>query len=102
MIEDILLQTDWLSVWESGNWLEGMVGPYVELVGRSAVVLLVGAPFTMALWIQTESLTLPAVILTLFMGLALGGAPPEATLVGYLMVVVATLLAYRSITGVGS
>jgi hypothetical protein len=78
-----------------------MVGPYVGLVGREAVVLMLAAPFTLALWIQTESLTMPAVILTLFMGLLLGGAPAEATMLGYLLVVAATVVAYRSLTGVG-
>jgi hypothetical protein len=36
------------------------------------------------------------------MGLLLSGAPAGATLVGYIMVVVATVIAYRSITGVES
>jgi hypothetical protein len=54
----------------------------------------------MALWQQSESVVPPGIMLTLFMGLLLGGAPPGATLAGYLVVVVATTMAYRSIKGV--
>jgi hypothetical protein len=37
--------------------------------------------------------------LTLFAGMILGGAPPAATFIGYLVIVVAAGLAYRSIFG---
>jgi hypothetical protein len=94
--------TDWLEVWRSGDWLRGILGPFVELLGRETFVLLLGAPLSLGLWIQTQSMVVPAVILTLFMGLILGGAPPEATLIGYVVVIVATLLAYRSVSGVGT
>jgi len=93
---------DWIEFWKNGQWFEGAVRPYIHLLGREAMLLLLGAPLTLALWIQTESLTIPSTILVLFFGLLLSGAPPGATLVGYIMVVVATVIAYRSITGVGT
>lgn len=93
---------DWVEFWKDGQWFQGALGPYTQLLGRPAMLLLLGVPFTLGLWIQTESLTIPATILVLFMGLLLSGAPAGATLVGYIMVVVATVIAYRSITGVES
>jgi hypothetical protein len=71
------------------------------VLGRPTVVLLLGAPFTLALWQQTGSLSVPGIMLALFMGLFLSGAPAEATLVGYLVVVGGALVAYRSIFGDG-
>jgi len=102
-LDPIPLASDpnWLDPWRNGNWLEGAIRPFIWRLGRPAFILLLGAPFSLGLWIQTESMILPAVFLTLFMGLILGGAPPEATLVGYILVVAATLIAYRSISGVG-
>lgn len=92
--------TNWIDLWEAGRWLEASIGPYIALLGRATLMLLVGAPFTLALWIQTEDFGPPAVILTLFMGLLISGAPPGATIAGYVIVLIATTLAYRSITGV--
>lgn len=102
-MEDLLalLQTDWLTLWENGNWFEATFGPLSQQLTRPAVVLLLGGPFTLALWMQTEQITVPAVILALFMGLFLTGAPAGATIVGYLIVVAGTLVAYRSIFGDG-
>jgi hypothetical protein len=96
---DTLLQTDWLTFWESGQWFEAMFRPYVALLTRAGVILLLGTPFTLALWIQTGNLAVPATFLTLFAGLIIGGAPPAATFIGYLIIVVAAGLAYRSIFG---
>ncbi|MFY4814534.1 hypothetical protein ACOJIV_17825 [Haloarcula sp. AONF1] len=97
----VLLQTDWIDVWASGDWFHGAFGPVTATLGRPTVVLLLGAPFTLALWQQTGSLTVPGIMLALFMGLFLAGAPAEATLVGYLVVVGGALIAYRSIFGDG-
>lgn len=93
---------NWLDAWEAGNWLKGMIEPYVWRLGRATFVLLLGAPLTLGLWIQTESLVMPGVILALFMGLMLSGAPPAATIVGYVIVTLAVAIAYKSITGVGT
>jgi hypothetical protein len=97
----VLLQTDWVDVWASGDWFHGAFGPVTSVLGRPTVVLLLGAPFTLALWQQTGSLSVPGIMLALFMGLFLSGAPAEATLVGYLVVVGGALVAYRSIFGDG-
>jgi hypothetical protein len=91
---------DWLEFWKDMDWFSGMFEPLIWRLGRAGTGLLIGAPFTMALWQQSESVVPPGIMLTLFMGLLLGGAPPGATLAGYLVVVVATTMAYRSIKGV--
>jgi len=102
MLENIIpLDVNWLDLWENGQWFEATYRPYIELLGRPAVALLLGAPLTLALWIQTESLTVPGTLLALFLGLMLSNAPPSAAIVGYLIVVIAVMLAYRSISGVG-
>ena len=94
--------TDWLSFWENGEWLKGAIEPYIALLGEPTLMLLLGTPLTIAMWIQTEDIIVPGVILSLFMGLLLSGAPAGATIAGYVVVILATMLAYRSITGVGA
>lgn len=88
---------DWLQPFKDGNFFKGMVQPLVERLSRAGILLVVGVPYTFALWQQTESVVPPAIVLTLFMGLFLSGAPPGARFVGYLAVVVATTVAYYSI-----
>lgn len=99
----VILQSDpnWLDFWENGEWLNGAIQPYIHLLGRATLLLLLGAPLTIAMWVQTEDLVIPGIILSLFMGLLLSGAPAGATIAGYVVVLLATMLAYRSITGVG-
>lgn len=101
MFDPIPLDTNWIDLWEQGKWFEGMFRPLVWRLGRPGLVLLLGAPLSLALWIQTESLTVPAVLLALFAGLLLGNAPPGAAIVGYIIVVIAALISYRAIPGVG-
>lgn len=100
---DLLLQSepDWLQFWKDGDWFSGVFEPFLYRFGRAGAGLLIGVPITMALWQQSEDIAIPAIMLTLFMGLLLGGAPPGATIAGYLVVVVAAALAYRSIFGSG-
>lgn len=99
----VILQADpdWIDYWANGQWLDGAIQPYIHLLGRATLLLLLGAPLTMAMWVQTEDLVIPGIILSLFMGLLLTGAPAGATLAGYVVVLLATMLAYRSITGAG-
>lgn len=99
LLVSILLDTDWLQFWENGNWFDGMFEPFVALLTRQGIVLLIGTPFTLGLWMQTGNLAVPGVFLVLFAGLIIGGAPPAATFIGYLIVVVAAALAYRSVFG---
>lgn len=102
---DTLLQAadpNWFAdFWKTGDWFGGAFQPLVWRLTRPGVILLLGGPLSLALWIQTESLIMPATLLVLFMGLMLGGAPAGATIIGYIVVVAATVLAYRSISGVG-
>jgi len=95
------MQTDWFELWKDGNWFEAVFGPLLSVVTETGAILLLGVPLTLALWIQTGSLYLPATILVLFAGFIIAGAPPAAAFVGYMIVVAATLLAYRSIYSSG-
>jgi len=104
MIRHILFQTtdtDWIQYWEDGDWFAGTFEPFVALLGRPAVVMLLAGPFTLALWIQTESVATPGIFIALFFGLLLTGAPPAVATLGYVIVTVATMVAYRSIFGSG-
>lgn len=92
---------DWFEAWKDGNWLEGVFGPFIWLLGEPAVVLLLVVPTALGLFIQTESIGPPAILIILFGGLILGGLPAEAAVAGYVIVVVAVLLGYRSVTGAG-
>jgi hypothetical protein len=98
---DLVLQSapDFFEFWKNFEMFKGVFEPLIWRLGRSGAGLLLGVPFTMALWQQTESVVPPAIMLTLFMGLLLGGAPAGATIGGYLLVVVAATIAYRSIFG---
>lgn len=102
---DTLLQAsdpDWLEIWKSGDWFRAVTQPFIWRLTRPGATLLIAAPFTMALWQQTESVVPPAIMISLFMGLLLAGAPAGATLAGYLLLVVGVTVAYRSIfTGGG-
>jgi len=101
MIPDVVAQTDWVEVLKNGNLFRIAFEPYINLVSREGVVLLLGLPFTMALWIQTRSISVPSVLLVLFASLMIGGAPPAASMVGYLLVVAAIIIGYRTILGDG-
>jgi hypothetical protein len=94
---DALLATDWIDMWMAGDWWDALFQPYFIQVPRSAVILILGMPMSLALWIQSGSLGVPAVPLILFAGLLLGGAPPGASVVGYLLAVVAVAYAYREV-----
>lgn len=100
---DVVLQShpDWLQLWKDQKWFQATFEPLVWRLGRAGGTLLIGAPFTLALWQQTESIAMPGIILVLFMGLILGGAPAGAALVGYLIVVLAVLVSYYTIYGGG-
>ena len=95
------MKTDWFQLWRDGDWFEATFGPLLSLLGQEGALLILGVPLTLALWIQTESLYVPATILVLFAGFIIAGAPPAAAFVGYMIVVAATLLAYRSIYSSG-
>jgi len=100
--DPVFLDPAWLTdYWETGDWFGGAFQPFIWRLTRPGVVLLLGGPLTLALWQQTESLVVPTVLLVLFMGLFLGGAPAGASIIGYGLVVCATLLAYRAVSGVG-
>lgn len=92
---------DWLAIWRDGDWLTGVFEPFVWLLGEPTVILLLGTPLTLGLWIQTESIVIPGVILALFMGLLISGAPAGATIIGYVIVVLAVAIGYSSISGGG-
>lgn len=96
-----MMQTDWFEVWRSRDWFEAVFGPLLSVLTEEGAILLLGVPMTLALWIQTKSIYVPAVILVLFAGFIISGAPPAAAFAGYLIVVAATLLAYRSIYSSG-
>lgn len=94
---DLVLDTEWMDLWFEGDWWTALFEPYFQLVGEPGVLLIVGAPTTIAFWIQTGSIYTPAALLALFAGFLLAGAPPAATIVGYLLIVVAIMFSYRSI-----
>lgn len=94
---DVLLDPDWLQYWKNGEWFKATFQPLVWRLGEAGLTLLIAAPFNLALWQQTESLRMPAIMIALFVGLMLGGAPANAVIVGYLVMVVAALGTYYAI-----
>lgn len=99
-VADTVLQSsdpDWLQYWKDGDWFNATFRPLVWRLGEEGVTLLIAAPFTLALWQQTETIRIPAIMLVMFLGLLLGGAPAGAALGGYLMVVLAVLGTYYAI-----
>lgn len=88
---------DFFTAWKNGNWFEATFAPILWRFGRPTAGLLIATPFTMALWQQTESAVPPAIMISLFMGLILAGAPAGAMFAGYLLIVVAVTVAYRSV-----
>lgn len=80
-----------------GDWLDCIVGPFFEQLGRVIVVMILGGFYSASLYWYTHSIYPPAVILSLFVGLLVLGAPaPMATVAG-LLVTIALALAYMSI-----
>jgi len=103
MVSSLLQSTppNFWDLWESKEMFRAMLEPILWRVGPEGLALLLGVPFTFALWQQSESIAPPAILLSLFMGLLLAAAPAGATLAGYVLIVVAVALAYRSIFGGG-
>lgn len=97
----VLAETDWTQCWYDRSagpgWLYCFNGPYFEQIGRAVVVMLLGGFYTTSLYWYTRSLYPPAVILTLFGGLLVFGAPAPVAAIGGLIVTVALALAYLSI-----
>lgn len=89
VLEALAVPLQTLDDWLSGNWFDSLLAPYVDLIGQAGLVLGVGAPFTLALYVQNGDIRPAAVLLALYAGLIIGGAPPLLSTALYLVVVAA-------------
>lgn len=79
------------------SWLNCSLQPFLDLLGEPVVVMLLGVPLAIALWWQTREIAVPGVILALFAGTLIAGAPPEVAIIGYMLVTAALVIGLRNI-----
>lgn len=92
-----LLATDWTQCWYDGDWLHCIEGPFFAQLGRTVAIMLLGGFYTVSLYWYTSSLYPPTVVITMFAGLLVFGAPAPVAVIAGLLVTVALALAYMSI-----
>lgn len=89
----------WYEYWGELRFWDGIFQPIDDTMGIVVFALFVGSFLSLSLYSWTETIMTPAIILALFGGLLIGYAPPQAAIVGTLMVVVALSIALLSIWG---
>lgn len=95
--------TDYIDLWaESKNWFDAIIGPYVDLLGKPAIIMILGGFYFLALGWYTEDIRPPAVVILLYGGVFVFGAPAPVAMIFGAIATVAIALAYMSIYGLRS
>jgi hypothetical protein len=87
---------------ESKDWFHAIVRPYTDLLGTPAVVMILGGFYVISLMWYTEDIRPPAVILILYGGVFIFGAPASVAMIFGAVSTVAIAIAYMSIYGIKS
>lgn len=92
--------TDYVELWgEEREWFDALVMPYVDLLGEGGVILIVGVFYFISLTWYTEDIRPAAVLIILYAGVWVFGAPAQVALIFGLVATLAVALAYMSIYG---
>lgn len=95
--------TDYIELWgESHEWFDAIVTPFTELVGEPAMVMILGGFYFLSLGWYTEDIRPPAVVMLLYGGVFIFGAPAPVAMIFGAAATIAIALAYMSIYGLRS
>jgi len=92
--------TDYFDLWgESKNWFDAIVSPYTDLLTEPAVVMILGGFYALALGWYTEDIRPPAVVIILYAGVFVFGAPAPVAIIFGAVATVGLAMAYMWIWG---
>lgn len=95
--------TDYIDLWaESKDWFHAIVKPFTDLIGEPAVLMLLAGFYFIALFWYTEDIRPPALVIVLYAGVFVFGAPAPVAMIFGAIATVAIALAYMSIYGLRS
>jgi hypothetical protein len=93
----VFVATNYTSCWSSGPSIDCVTSPFFDLLGSMVVTTILGSFYSLSLWWSTGSMYPVAVILTLFVGLFIFGAPAPVAVIGGLVVTITLAMAYHTI-----
>lgn len=92
--------TDYFDLWgESKNWFDALLHPFTDLLGEPALIMILGGFYVLALGWYTEDIRPPAVVIILYAGVFIFGAPAPVAIIFGAIATVAIALAYMWIYG---
>lgn len=93
MLDLPLQSNDLADSWTSGDWLEAIFEPYSALLGEPVVGTVLGGALVTAMYIYTDDLAMPTVILLLLSGVLLSVLPGDVAQIAEGFLIVAFLAA---------
>lgn len=93
----VFQETDWTEVLMNEEWWDAIFGPLIQQLGGPILVGGSALFYCIALFWYTGSIFPPAVLLTMYAGLLVFGAPAPIAAAAGLVVTLAVALAYYSI-----
>lgn len=79
--------------WTSGDWLEAIFEPYTALLGEAVVGAVLGGALITAMYIYTDDLALPTVIMFLLSGVLLAVLPADIAQIAEIFLILSFLAA---------
>ena len=89
----------WLDYWADGDWWDAVFDPFFEIIGEGVWALLVAFAVGYALYAWTGTLIIPSVLLALLGGIVITALPPQAAIIGAILVATAMAMALMEIFG---
>lgn len=95
----VLASVDVIELLRAGDWWDAIWAGLFATVGRQTLVTTLGTFYFLSLWWFTGSIFPPAIVLTLYGGSIIMGAPAPIAITGGMIVTIAMTLAYYAIFG---
>lgn len=87
----------WIELWEEGPTAEAIFEPVYHVIPEAAFALIVCTVTILSLHSWTESIMLPAIILSLFGGSMILAAPAPAAYIGAFIVLISLATAFYAL-----
>lgn len=92
--------TDYIELWaEEHDWFHAIVKPFTDLLSEPGVLLMVGAMYFIAVTWYAEDIRPASVVILLYAGVFVFGAPGPVAIVFGAIATVGVSLAYMSVYG---